>query len=58
VDLSGSFITNLCDGEGNIIGVRKEGNSLFKYNFDLKVFEEYYNVVIINNGSVGLKWAI
>ena len=44
-----------CDPEtGTIIGVRKEVYKLNKYNYDLKVFEERYNVIKISSGTIGL----
>ena len=37
----------LCDDNGEIIGIRKDIHTLNKYNFDLRVFEERYNMVEI-----------
>ena len=56
IDPSANII-NICDGAGNIIGVRKSTTDLYEYNYDLRVFEERYNVVIITSGNIGLKWA-
>ena len=50
-------ITSICDPSGNIIGTRKNLYSLNDYNFDLMIFEERYNMVIFQNGMVGLKYA-
>ena len=41
----------LCDASGAIIGVRKDLWTLNKYNFDLRVFEERYNMIEIQGGS-------
>ena len=47
----------ICDPSGAIIGVRKEIWRQNNYNFDLRVFEERYNVLIISGGHVGLMYA-
>lgn len=47
----------LCDEEGNTIGYRKDHFSINEYNFDLRVFEERYNVVYFRSGHVGLVYA-
>lgn len=44
----------LCDPSGSIIGVRKDTWALNKYNFDLRIFEERYNMVEIVGGRIGL----
>ena len=44
----------LCDPSGGIIGVRKDTWRLNKWNFDLRVWEERYNMVVIESGSIGL----
>jgi hypothetical protein len=56
IDPSANII-NICDASGNIIGVRKSTTDLYEYNYDLRVFEERYNVIIITSGNIGLKWA-
>ena len=48
----------LCDGSGAIIGVRKEsGWTLNEYNYDLRIFEERYNMIKIIGGRIGLMFA-
>jgi hypothetical protein len=44
----------LCDDNGEIIGIRKDVHTLNKYNFDLRVFEERYNMIEITSGRIGL----
>ena len=44
----------LCDQSGTIIGIRKNDWKLNEYNFDLRVFEERYNVIQIIGGRIGL----
>lgn len=44
----------LCDDRGEIIGIRKDVHTLNKYNFDLRVFEERYNMIEITSGRIGL----
>jgi hypothetical protein len=48
----------LCDEDGNVIGYRKDHFSINEYNFDLRVFEERYNVVYFKSGHVGLVYAM
>jgi len=44
----------MCDSSGNIIGVRKDIWTLNEYNYDLRVFEERYNMIEIQGGRIGL----
>ena len=44
----------LCDDNGEIIGIRKDIHTLNKYNFDLRIFEERYNMIEITSGRIGL----
>ena len=52
-----SNIDILCDASGGIIGVRKDHWRLNEYNFDLRVFEERYNIIRITGGLIGLMYA-
>ena len=56
IDPSANII-NICDGNGNIIGVRKSTTDLYEYNYDLRIFEERYNMIVITSGNIGLMWA-
>ena len=47
----------LCDPSGAIIGTRKNTWALNEYNFDLRIFEERYNVIKILGGRAGLAFA-
>jgi hypothetical protein len=42
------------DDRGQIVGVRKNDNDLYEYYYDLRIFEETYNMVIIRSGLIGL----
>jgi hypothetical protein len=53
-DLDQANVDVLCDPSGNIIGVRKDLWTLNEYNFDLRVFEERYNMIEIQGGRIGL----
>ena len=45
----------MCDStSGNIIGIRKDHSQLNQYNYDLRVFEERYNMIVITSGRIGL----
>jgi len=52
-----SAIVDICDVNGDIIGVRKNVWDLNEYNYDLTIFEERYNVLMFQGGMVGLKYA-
>ncbi len=57
IDLSGSNIEYICDLSGNAIGFRKTVAQLNQYSYDLKIFEERYNIMIIQGGRIGLMHA-
>ena len=42
----------ICDGNGELLGIRQDSNEVYDYNYDFKVFEERYNVITISNGSI------
>ena len=54
LDISGSNIEYICDLCGNAIGFRKTVAQLNEYSFDLRIFEERYNIMLIQGGRVGL----
>jgi len=54
VDPSNNNVQVLCDPSGAIIGVRKDVWRLNKYNYDLRDFEERYNMIISEGGRIGL----
>ena len=54
LDTEGSLSEYICDLSGNPIGFRKNVAKLNTYTYDLVVFEERYNVVMIQSGRVGL----
>jgi hypothetical protein len=56
LDPSGSYL-DLCDEDGNIIGTRKNTFDMNMWNYDLRFFEERYNMVIIKGGMIGLMFA-
>ena len=48
----------ICDEDNNPISFRKNISKLYKYTYNLRVFEERYNVIIIQSGRCGLLHAI
>jgi hypothetical protein len=56
LDPSATFV-ELCDSNGNIIGTRKNMWDLNEYSFDLVIFEERYNMLVIESGLAGLMYA-
>jgi len=44
----------ICDSDDNIIGIRKDIGDLNAYNYDLRIFEERYNIIEIVSGKIGL----
>ena len=57
LDTSGNNIEYICDLCGNAIGFRKTTAVLNEYSFDLRIFEERYNIMVIQGGRVGLMHA-
>ena len=48
-------VFTICDPETNEpIGVNKNISQLYKYSFDLKIFEERYNVLTFRGGNASL----
>jgi len=47
----------LCDANGNPIGTTKNNWQLFEYNYNLKVFEERYNILSFVGGNCGMLYA-
>jgi len=50
----GSIEEYICDSSGNPISFRKNTANLYDYTYDLTVFEERYNVLMIQSGRCGL----
>lgn len=50
----GLMVNVVCDSDDNIIGVRKDIADLNAYNYDLRIFEERYNIIEIVSGRIGL----
>ena len=50
-------ISIMCDPSGAIIGVRKNIFRLREYSFDLRIFEERYNIILIKSGLIGTMYA-
>lgn len=50
-------VLTICDENGNIIGVNKSDWNIYKYTYDLTLFEEKYNVIRISAGTCGLMFA-
>jgi hypothetical protein len=54
IDISGTPVEYICDLNGYAIGFRKTVAQLNEYSFDLRIFEERYNIMHIQGGRVGL----
>ena len=57
INPEGAIVDFICDTSANPIGFRKNTASLNQYTYDLRVFEERYNVIIIKSGRIGLMMA-
>lgn len=55
-DDNAHFFT-ICDKDGQPIGVNKPVVNVYKYDYDLTVFEERFNVVTFISGNCGLMYA-
>jgi len=56
LDASAQVLT-ICDDDGNVIGINKPTWNIYKYNYDLVVFEEKYNIITVANGNCGIMYA-
>ena len=50
-------VVNICDEAGDVIGVRKPVWDIYKYNYDLTILEERYNILHFISGNCSLMWA-
>ena len=50
-------VTTICDGSGNVIGINKPVNGIFKYTYDFNILEERYNVLKFIGGNAALMYA-
>jgi hypothetical protein len=50
-------VIEICDDDGNLIGIDKTANNLHEYTFDLTVQEERYNMLLFTNGNAQLMFA-
>ncbi len=57
INPEGAIVDFICDTSANPIGFRKNTASLNQYTYDLRLFEERYNVIIIKSGRIGLMMA-
>jgi len=58
IDEVRSNFTTICDDEtGAIIGVSRDPTSIYKYNYNLHVIEEKYNILLFQNGFAGLVYS-
>ena len=57
VNPEGAIVDFICDTSNNPIGFRKNTASLNQYTYDLRVFEERYNLIIVKSGRIGLMMA-
>jgi len=58
VDLENVNFTTTCDPlTGDVIATSKEPTSIYKYNYNLTVMEERYNVLTFSSGNAALSYA-
>jgi hypothetical protein len=56
-DIQNSQYNIICGPDGNPIGTTKMNWQLFEYNYNLKVFEERYNILSFIGGNCGMLYA-
>lgn len=56
-DINNLSFNIICDSNGNPIGTNKNTWRLFEYNYNMKVFEERYNVLSFIGGNCGMLYA-
>ena len=47
---------NICTEDGELIGVNKNSWDIYKYTYDLVLFEERYNIIIFKSGHMNLMY--
>ena len=57
IDAGNNNFNIIYDGNGNPIGTTKQNWRMFEYNYNLKVFEERYNVLSFVGGNAGMLYA-
>ena len=57
IDTGNNNFNIIYDGNGNPIGTTKQNWKMFEYNYNLKVFEERYNVLSFVGGNAGMLYA-
>lgn len=57
IDAANSAFNVLCDTDGAPIAVTKQNWRLYEYTFNMKVFEERYNVLSFIGGNCGMLYA-
>ena len=50
-------VLTICDEVGNVIGINKAEWNIYKYNYDITLYEEKYNIIHISSGNCGLMFA-
>jgi hypothetical protein len=50
-------VQEICDGEGNIIGINKPSWGIYEYNYDLILIEEKINMIKFIGGEAGVLFA-
>ena len=56
-DIANMSYNIICDSNGNPVGTTKLNWRLFEYNYNMKVFEERYNVLSFIGGNCGMLYA-
>lgn len=56
-DLQNSNFNIICDDNSNPVGTSKSNWRLFEYNYNMKVFEERYNILSFVGGNCGMLYA-
>lgn len=50
-------VLTICDNDGNVIGINKSEWNIYKYNYNLTLYEEKYNIIHISSGNCGLMFS-
>ena len=57
IDLVNNNYQILCGADGNPIGVQKNNWRLYEYTYNMKLFEERYNILSFIGGNCGMLYA-
>jgi hypothetical protein len=50
-------VLTICNADGVVIGINKPSWRVYDYTYDLRLFEERFNMIIFSGGNCSLMYA-